>query len=60
MDNIEEVPNEQELETCEEKELYMIEMLHSLTLKVKVKKMEAKIYKKRELVRFFFDQYSSF
>ncbi|QSL66943.1 hypothetical protein MERGE_001330 [Pneumocystis wakefieldiae] len=49
MDNIEEVPNEQELETCEEKELYMIEMLHSLTLKVKVKKMEAKIYKKREL-----------
>ncbi|EMR08631.1 hypothetical protein PNEG_03107 [Pneumocystis murina B123] len=48
MENIQEVPNEQELETWEEKELYMIEMLHSLTLKVKVKKMEAKLYRKRE------------
>ncbi|KAG5513476.1 hypothetical protein PMAC_000907 [Pneumocystis sp. 'macacae'] len=43
------VQNEQELDSWEEKELYMTEMLHSLTLKVKVKKTEAKLYRKREL-----------
>lgn len=47
------IQNEQELDSWEEKELYMTEMLHSLTLKVKVKKTEAKLYRKRELVRQF-------
>ncbi|KAG4303869.1 hypothetical protein PORY_002723 [Pneumocystis oryctolagi] len=43
------VQNERELESWEEKELYMVEMLHNLTLKIKVKKTEAKLYRKREL-----------
>ncbi|KAG4302682.1 hypothetical protein PCK1_001037 [Pneumocystis canis] len=42
-------PNEGEQESWEDKELYMIEMLHSLTLKIKVKKAEAKLCRKREL-----------